>query len=87
MRILKRPLDWQERSHQCIVHAWTLSKTELETLNSSELPLRENKEVFCFFFVFGETSQYEIGGGVEKEKDRNYVLKMVLSVYETQRKK
>lgn len=66
MRILKRPLDWQERSHQCIVHARTLSKTELETLNSSELPLCENKEVFCFF-VFGETSQYETGGGEWRE--------------------
>lgn len=59
MRILKRPLEGQDRSHQCIPHAWTLSETELETLNSSELLLSENKEVFLFF---GETSQYKIGG-------------------------
>ena len=68
MRILKRPLDWQERSHQCIVHAWTLSKTELETLNSSELPLCENKEVFCFFLFLVRHLNMKLGGEWRKRK-------------------
>lgn len=62
MQVLKRPLDWQEINHWCILYAYNLSKTELKTVNSSELLLSVGGKKEVFYLLVGDTAKYKIGG-------------------------